>query len=359
MHNEELTRQLNAIRNGDMAAFETLYNDSRTPVYTIILRITWDRAMSEDILQEFFTKLFISPPKPSVQNPRAYLFQMARNLAIDSVRKQVPQVPLEESSAYQPLDDSPLRMDIESALKRLPAQDCQIVTLHVIGELKFRELSEIMQIPIGTVLWKYGRAIGKLQKYLSGDLQCNNNPVALTDSSGTRPTNTDMSDGGGGSKKTAFEQGISLLILAARIQNAHNSGVVTNCYNALLYVLGTDAGKDAKHPGVASGMYTDNDYSNRAIGMSDLLDGVNGDMAKWGIEYDKPVEKLSDASFNPGDVIAVFAPIGGGDFHVIFSIDGKRWYESTRATYQVHALVPQGAVERYLDAAAGIYVFHP
>jgi len=171
MHNEELVRQLNAIRRGDMAAFETLYKDLRTPVYTIILRITWDRARSEDILQEFFTKLFVSPPKPSVKNPRAYLFQMARNLAIDSARKQAPQVPLDESAACHPLEDTALRLDMESALKALSAQECQIVTLHVIGELKFRELSEIMQIPLGTVLWKYRQAIGKLQKILSGDAQ--------------------------------------------------------------------------------------------------------------------------------------------------------------------------------------------
>jgi RNA polymerase sigma-70 factor (ECF subfamily) len=72
-------------------------------------------------------------------------------------------------NVHQPLDDLALRMDIEDSMKSLPAQECQIVTLHVIGELKFREISEMMSIPLGTVLWKYQKAISKLQKTITGD----------------------------------------------------------------------------------------------------------------------------------------------------------------------------------------------
>jgi RNA polymerase sigma-70 factor (ECF subfamily) len=59
-------------------------------------------------------------------------------------------------------------MDIDDALKTLPAQECQIVTLHIIGELKFREISEVMKIPLGTVYGRYKKAIGNLKKIFSG-----------------------------------------------------------------------------------------------------------------------------------------------------------------------------------------------
>jgi RNA polymerase sigma-70 factor (ECF subfamily) len=121
-------------------------------------------------MQEVFLKLYQSPPEPHIKNLRAYIFQMARNLAIDSTRKQHPDISLDEiaDTTHRPFDDLSLRMDIEDALKNLSAQECQIVTLHVIGELKFREISVIMQIPLGTVYERYKKAIGNLKKTISG-----------------------------------------------------------------------------------------------------------------------------------------------------------------------------------------------
>ena len=169
MNKQELRQKLLAMQNGDKIAFEEIYEQLKTPIYTIILRITQDNALSEDILQEVFHKLYRSPLKPQIENPRAYLFQMARNLAIDNVRKQQPRfADLEsiENLAYLPADDFSLRMDIDHAMKRLPLQERQIVSLHINGELKFREIANMMDIPLGTVLWKYQKAIKWLRSKL-------------------------------------------------------------------------------------------------------------------------------------------------------------------------------------------------
>ncbi len=170
MSKEELQKKLVALRNGDKTAFEEIYKHLKTPMYTIILRITQDKAESEDILQEVFIKLYRSPPKPPIKNPRAYIFQIARNLAIDSVRKQPQFADLEsiENIVYLPTDDFSMKMDIDHAMKTLPLQECQIVSLHINGELKFREIADMMDIPLGTVLWKYQKALNRLRSILSG-----------------------------------------------------------------------------------------------------------------------------------------------------------------------------------------------
>ncbi|MGB4610520.1 MAG: sigma-70 family RNA polymerase sigma factor [Saccharofermentanales bacterium] len=170
MDNESLRNKLMALQSGDKIAFEDIYNHLKTPMYTIILRITHDRSLSEDILQEVFFKLYKSPPKPPIRKPRAYLFQMARNLAIDHVRKFPKYVNWDsvENIVYLPLDDFSSKMDIDHALKTLPLQECQIVSLRINGGLKFREISEVMNIPLGTVLWRYRKAIKQLQSILSG-----------------------------------------------------------------------------------------------------------------------------------------------------------------------------------------------
>lgn len=59
----------------------------KDPVFTVICRIMADRDAAEDIMQELFVKLYCAPPPSDVQNLRAWIFKMARNLAIDGVRK--------------------------------------------------------------------------------------------------------------------------------------------------------------------------------------------------------------------------------------------------------------------------------
>ena len=170
MNNEELTGSLAALRTGDMAAFERIYSELKTPVYTVIVRVTRDEALSEDILQEIFVKLYRSPPAEDVRNPRAYIFRMARNLAIDGAKKRKPDVSLDdaEDMAATGEPDIPLRLDIEDALRSLDPTDRRIVTLHINGGLTFREVAGIEGMPLGTALWRYQRAVTRLRNILSG-----------------------------------------------------------------------------------------------------------------------------------------------------------------------------------------------
>ena len=170
MNKVELQKAFEATCSGDLIAFEEIYNDLKTPMFTIILRIVRDRSYAEDILQDVFLKLYQSPPKSPIKNPRAYIFQMARNLAIDNVRKQPQYADLEEADNIPDIqiNDLTVKLDIELAMKSLPLQECEIVSLHVNGDLKFREIANMLDIPLGTALWKYRKAIERLRNLLSG-----------------------------------------------------------------------------------------------------------------------------------------------------------------------------------------------
>ena len=166
---DDLQKWLHGIQNGDITAFEALYHEMKTPLFTIILRITREWNLSEDILQELFLKLYVSPPVPQ-GNPRAYLCRMAHNLALDGLRKTKPHDDLEvaERTVSHQVGDMEQRMDIEAAIKALPARELEIVTMHVNGDLKFQEIANIMELPMGTVLWAYRKAIKQLQRILGG-----------------------------------------------------------------------------------------------------------------------------------------------------------------------------------------------
>jgi len=141
----------------------------KRPLFTIILRITRDFTLSEDILQELFLKIYFTP-LGHTENPRAYLCRMAHNLAIDSVRKQKPETGLDDAEhhSWHPQDSLSTSIDVENALFVLSDRDRQIVTLHINGGLKFREIAAIMEIPLGTVLWAYRKAVGQLRSILGG-----------------------------------------------------------------------------------------------------------------------------------------------------------------------------------------------
>ena len=170
MDNERLRVCIESYREGDKNAFAEMYNDLKTPVFTIVYRMTRSREMSEDILQDLFVKLYRSPPDVAVvKNPRAYIFQMARNLTLNSMRG-VQSVELNEElgDGASFADAVVWQVDIAEAMSRLPGDEVEIVSLRVNGELKFREIAELLGTPLGTVLWKYRKAVQTLRSYLNG-----------------------------------------------------------------------------------------------------------------------------------------------------------------------------------------------
>lgn len=170
MDDVALKSRIALLHEGDKAVFEELYHELKTPVYTIIFRVLYDRALAEDVMQEVFLRLFRSPPDSQVRNPRAYIFQMARNLAVDSKRKPVQAALSDEMEISGPSIEEAIvsRLGMEKALGTLSMDDREIVTLRINAGLKFREIASILGIPLGTALWKYQKAIGQLRSKLSG-----------------------------------------------------------------------------------------------------------------------------------------------------------------------------------------------
>src|SRR5699024_3899177 len=115
------------------------YEGLKIPVYTIIYRILYDHMLAEDVMQDVFLKLYKNPPSLQVKNPRAWIFQMARNLAIDHIRKRRDHSTFSDMITHEQdiLENQvSTKLDIESALRKLSSEDREIVTLHLNGDLK-------------------------------------------------------------------------------------------------------------------------------------------------------------------------------------------------------------------------------
>lgn len=172
MDDQKLAELFASIRNGDTEAFAMLYESYKKPVYTVLWRIVNSKEIAEDLTHELFVKLFTDPPAPTVKKPRAYVFTMARNLALNALGSQ-------RYSSGEYFDDLSLeneteidlRLDLNTAIGRLSDSQRQVLTLHLNAELTFLEISGIMGLSLPATYRMYKKALKSLQNYLDGGCQ--------------------------------------------------------------------------------------------------------------------------------------------------------------------------------------------
>ncbi len=161
-------RELTALRERKEAAFARIYEEMKKPVYTIVFRIVQSKETAEDVTQEVFVKLYLSPPEPTMANPRAWLFAVAHNAAIDALRKAGKREEKTEEVTEDPAEGTVLRMDVERAMAHLTAEEREIVTLHLNGDLNFGEIGSIVGLSLPAVYRRYRRGIRTLRDILNG-----------------------------------------------------------------------------------------------------------------------------------------------------------------------------------------------
>lgn len=99
---------------------------------------------------------------------KAWLLSVSRNTALDLYRKKKREITgFDEryfDQAYNNSADFLDRLILTKYLELLDTEERQIVILKDISGMKHREIAKIIELPLGTVLWKYQKALTKLRK---------------------------------------------------------------------------------------------------------------------------------------------------------------------------------------------------
>lgn len=173
---------------GDRAAFATLYERTSAHLLGVVLRINHDRAQAEDILQEVYVNVWRAAQgfDAAQSQPLTWLTSIARNRAIDSLRRQQTQPRMqtlhandddEEPDVYDTVADDaagPLELLSRAAdaralghcMQALSAQQRQSVALAFFDGLSHGEVAEKLQQPLGTVKSWVRRALASLKTCL-------------------------------------------------------------------------------------------------------------------------------------------------------------------------------------------------
>ena len=130
---------------------------------------------AQDIAQDAFVRIWDSAPQYQSQgSPMGWILTVTRNLALMKLRSRGREAGLEEEQWLAIPADAPSvspedRALLEQALGTLEEQARRIVLLHAVTGLKHREIAQLLELPLATVLSKYHRALKKLKAQLEGD----------------------------------------------------------------------------------------------------------------------------------------------------------------------------------------------
>ena len=164
------------VANGNQAAFTSLYKQTKQSIYAYALSILKNPYDAEDILQDTFIKIreaaHLYQPH---QKALSWVFTITKNLCLMKLRRQnyLTFQPIDEhdlESSLNHISDLEDRLVLKTALLCLSDKECQIITLHSVTGWKHREIAELLDLPVSTVLSKYHRGIKKLKTELEGKL---------------------------------------------------------------------------------------------------------------------------------------------------------------------------------------------
>lgn len=170
---------------GDAAAFEQLVLKYQTQVYNLCFRVMGNAEDAADMTQETFLKAWRNLESfHGEASFSTWLYRLASNTCLDQLRsirrrpvqsltvtdtegeEQTMDVPDSAPSPEDSLINKEERELLQKAMRALDPQERQILTLRVVNDLSYTEISEVLDLKEGTVKSRLARARDHLRKKL-------------------------------------------------------------------------------------------------------------------------------------------------------------------------------------------------
>ena len=160
---------------GDVEAFGVLYNTFVNQIFRYVFYQVNDRMKAEDITQEVFIKSWksIQTCRGKEDTFSAWLYRIAHNQTVDTIRKSKPEISLEltdpvgSANTEAEVEKAMERQKIAAALKTLPEPQRQLIILKFLEGAENDEIGEVMGKRQGAVRALQMRALDNLRKKLS------------------------------------------------------------------------------------------------------------------------------------------------------------------------------------------------
>lgn len=165
-------------RQGDQDAFGQLVKRYERLVLSVAYHTGADEQMAQDVAQEVFLRAWQALPGFQMHQDnsfRSWVSRIASNRTVDLLRRERPTVDVDSLSHSGAQSQQPeeafsreeLAGQVRRALLRLPDHSRQALVLREYGQLSYREISEALGVPIGTVMSRLNYARNWLKRELA------------------------------------------------------------------------------------------------------------------------------------------------------------------------------------------------
>ena len=146
---------------------EALFARYREPVYRFLCRLIGDAAAAEDLAQEVFLRA-LGAAYAAGEHERAWVFQVARNLARDHARRMAHRGPVgEPPDEASPFTDRAVALAVHAAIGQLPDQDREMFLMREVAGLTYDEIALACDVTVDAVRNRLHRARLALRQALA------------------------------------------------------------------------------------------------------------------------------------------------------------------------------------------------
>jgi RNA polymerase sigma-70 factor (ECF subfamily) len=162
------------IAMGDDQSLSELYDRYSRPVYTMGVRLLGDAHLAEELVQDAFTSVWRRAASfdPDRASFATWLYRIAQNRAVDLDRRRrvrplsVGEDPLRGVSGGPEPEGSVEGWDMAQALSRIPDGHREVLRLAYFDGLSQREISQRLNLPLGTVKSRITAALKRVRRAL-------------------------------------------------------------------------------------------------------------------------------------------------------------------------------------------------
>lgn len=144
---------------------QALYQQHGPALLAYGMSLLGNRAAAEDVLHQVFLKLLGKSQLPD--DPRPYLFKAVRNNAFNTTRGDARFTDIGgQEWLVKPTEKVQAALEIEQAMRQLPAEQREVVAMKIWGEMTLAEIAQVLEIPENTAASRYRYALNKLREVL-------------------------------------------------------------------------------------------------------------------------------------------------------------------------------------------------
>ena len=169
--NEKIKSIFLKIKENDKKGLEELYNNSHKMVYGIAFSLVKNKEDAEDIMQIVFAKIQeLDKTKLPSNKEMTWLYTLTKNETLNYLKKKKGEVSLETiyeiENKNNEIDKKIDSIEFNRLISKLDKKEQEIVSLKILSDLSFQEISQLLNEPVGTVKWRYYKSLRSIRRML-------------------------------------------------------------------------------------------------------------------------------------------------------------------------------------------------